>query len=272
MHTCQHERNVICYLYRYILWREVDEKVLENLILGGGNGLKPSSSACFEQYSNVKLGARKGAFTLAEVLITLGIIGVVAALTLPSLIQKYQDQVLENQLKKTYSTLSQGIQKAMADDGVSNFGDTELYQSCMYPEEKSDACIQMVKKYFNVVAVKTTQREYYKNVIQTKYGGYINGVDWTEGREVLGYYRDKSNRWTIPIGEGILLTYVLADGSEFKLIFYSDGDARFYVDTNGEKGPNTEDLDVFLLSVDGDARFQNYYLKAIQKNNWKFPW
>lgn len=35
---------------------------------------------------------RKG-FTLAEVLITLGIIGIVAALTLPSLIQKYQEKV-----------------------------------------------------------------------------------------------------------------------------------------------------------------------------------
>ena len=223
------------------------------------------SKQCF----GTKSGARKGAFTLAEVLITLGIIGVVAALTLPSLIQKYQDQVLENQLKKMYSTLSQGIQKAMADDGVSNFSDTELFQACTYPKSRTNACVQMVKKYFNVVAVKTTQREYYKNVIQTKYGGYINGVDWTEGREVLGYYRDKSNRWTIPIGEGILLTYVLADGSEFKLRFYSDGDARFYVDTNGEKGPNTEDLDVFFLSQD-DSGLSG--LESIQKNNWKFPW
>lgn len=77
------------------------------------------SKQCF----GTKSGARKGAFTLAEVLITLGIIGVVAALTLPSLIQKYQEQVLENQLKKMYSTISQGIQKAMAfiDSVIQNF-------------------------------------------------------------------------------------------------------------------------------------------------------
>ena len=40
-------------------------------------------------------------FTLAEVLITLGIIGVVAAITLPALIQKQQEKILVNQLKKS---------------------------------------------------------------------------------------------------------------------------------------------------------------------------
>lgn len=269
MHTCQHERNVICYLYRYILWREVDEKVFENLILGGGNSLKPSSSACFEQYSNVKLGARKGAFTLAEVLITLGIIGVVAALTLPSLIQKYQDQVLENQLKKMYSTISQGVQKAMADDGVSNFGDTEWFQACMSPEGGSNACVQMVKKYFNVVAVKTDRKEYYDNVIQVKY---------MDGRRV--YSRDKSKRWppSVPFGGYIdSPIYVLVDGSEFRFEASKFNFARFSIDTNGEKGPNTSGLDVFQLTTHenegGKLAGERWGLfEAIQKNNWKFPW
>ena len=52
-------------------------------------------------------GKNKWAFTLAEVLITLGIIGVVAAMTLPTLIQKYQEKVTVNKLKKMYSVLSQ---------------------------------------------------------------------------------------------------------------------------------------------------------------------
>ena len=68
-------------------------------------------------------------FTLAEVLITLGIIGVVAALTLPSLIQNYQKQVWVQQLKKTVSVFENGFKKAMADDGVDKLQDTELWQS-----------------------------------------------------------------------------------------------------------------------------------------------
>lgn len=62
----------------------------------------------------------KKAFTLAEVLITLGVIGVVAAITLPTLIQQYNKVVWVNQLKKSVSMLEQGFQKAMADDGVTS--------------------------------------------------------------------------------------------------------------------------------------------------------
>lgn len=47
------------------------------------------------------------AFTLAEVLITLGIIGVIAAITIPTLINNYQKQALFNQFKKAYANLNQ---------------------------------------------------------------------------------------------------------------------------------------------------------------------
>lgn len=48
--------------------------------------------------------------TMAEVLITLGIIGIVAAMTLPSLVGKYQKVQTVNQLKKAYSVLAQAIE------------------------------------------------------------------------------------------------------------------------------------------------------------------
>src|SRR5574344_867001 len=56
---------------------------------------------------------RKNAFTLAEVLITLGIIGVVAALTLPSLIGNYQEHATVTKLKKVYSVLENAYEKAV---------------------------------------------------------------------------------------------------------------------------------------------------------------
>ncbi len=46
-------------------------------------------------------------FTLAEALITLGIIGVVAAMTVPVLISNTNGAKYRSQLKKTYSTLNQ---------------------------------------------------------------------------------------------------------------------------------------------------------------------
>ena len=53
------------------------------------------------------------AFTLAEVLITLGIIGVVSALTIPNIIGNYQKTVTINQLKVAYSVLSNAIEQAI---------------------------------------------------------------------------------------------------------------------------------------------------------------
>ena len=61
---------------------------------------------------------RRAAFTLAEVLITLGVIGVVAALTLPTLIQNYQKHVAVNRLKVVYNIMSNVIRRAEADFGI----------------------------------------------------------------------------------------------------------------------------------------------------------
>jgi len=59
----------------------------------------------------------KNGFTLAEVLITLVIIGIVAALTIPVAISKYKKTEVETRLKKSYSTLSNAVKRATADHG-----------------------------------------------------------------------------------------------------------------------------------------------------------
>lgn len=59
----------------------------------------------------------KRAFTLAEVLITLGVIGVVAAITMPVLIQNHRKTVVETRLKKFYSTMNQAVRMSEIDNG-----------------------------------------------------------------------------------------------------------------------------------------------------------
>lgn len=59
----------------------------------------------------------KKAFTLAEVLITLGIIGVVAALTMPMLIGHFEKTTTATKLKKFYSVMAQATDKAMSENG-----------------------------------------------------------------------------------------------------------------------------------------------------------
>ncbi len=62
----------------------------------------------------------KKGFTLAEVLITLGIIGVVAALTMPTVLSNYRKSQVVNSLKKNYSLFSQAVQMAESKHGFTN--------------------------------------------------------------------------------------------------------------------------------------------------------
>ena len=63
------------------------------------------------------------AFTLAEVLITLGIIGIVVALTIPNLVQGYRKRVVETRLKEFYTITQQAFKMAEAENGdIQNWG------------------------------------------------------------------------------------------------------------------------------------------------------
>ncbi len=68
-------------------------------------------------YSDMKYHLKKSGFTLAEVLITLGIIGVVAALTMPTIIANYQKEKLISNLKRTYSILGQALVQSQYENG-----------------------------------------------------------------------------------------------------------------------------------------------------------
>ncbi len=63
------------------------------------------------------LNNRRLAFTLAEVLITLGVIGIVAAMTLPAVINNSRNKQLEAGLKRSYSLISQALDMYQAETG-----------------------------------------------------------------------------------------------------------------------------------------------------------
>lgn len=60
-------------------------------------------------------------FTLAEVSITLGIIGIVAAMTLPALIQNHRKQIVESRLSKFYSIMNQAVLLSEVDNGPKKY-------------------------------------------------------------------------------------------------------------------------------------------------------
>ena len=76
------------------------------------DSLYPTDESCHpelvsgSEFKSSKKSKKLVAFTLAEVLITLAIVGVVAAITVPTLVANYQQKALNNQFKKSYAFIN----------------------------------------------------------------------------------------------------------------------------------------------------------------------
>lgn len=95
----------------------------------------------------------KKGFTLAEVLITLGIIGVVAALTIPSVISNYRKQVVVERLKKFYTVMNQAVLQA-----TEEYGDWQQWDV----SEENSLIENYLKKYLKLIKTeRKDNRTYY---------------------------------------------------------------------------------------------------------------
>ena len=102
---------------------------------------------------------KKAAFTLAEVLITLGIIGIVAAMTLPTLLSNVQDKILESESKKAANIVANGYKLMMARDEIFNIKDMPMWQC------QDLACISgFHREIFNISNDNQAVLENLKNV------------------------------------------------------------------------------------------------------------
>lgn len=95
---------------------------------------------------------KEKAFTLAEVLITIAIIGIVAAVTIPTVINKYKTAVASTRLKKFYSLMSQAIELSKLDNGdVANWtkeaNDLKDEDGEYDYEANSEACYKFFMTY-----------------------------------------------------------------------------------------------------------------------------
>ncbi len=179
-------------------------------------------------FSTLKAG--KLAFTLAETLITLGVIGVVAALTLPALISKYQDLGFKSAYKKAYSEFSQSFQEPIFN--------SELSRSGKFDESATEHELQILKSKLKVLKdcnVKGEIAECWKLGEDTVCSGSCSGggPDTPLGTNgVPGQNREKC----------------FIDVSGRSWCTFNNDENIFFVDTNGLKNPNRFGKDRFLFT------------------------
>ncbi len=181
----------------------------------------------FNKTKHITFNNYKG-FTLAETLITLVVIGVVAALTVPTLIVKHQKEETITRLKKVYSEMSQITNKAIADYGPIETWEVEDGKTKEFAEKYMIPYLRVAKicDYndtgdcaFETSLLKTPNDKF---TISTHYRFILD-----DGTKIAM----KVQNTTVPDGEG----------SRPRI------GASVLIDINGAKGPNTYGKDVFYF-------------------------
>ena len=187
----------------------------------------------------------KQGFTLAEVLITLGIIGVVAAMTLPSLINNYKAKVLENQFKKSNSVLQQALKNSVFEMGYGDVSELTI----PYGQVTSENFASLKEEVDRLNEVWINQ------FVGAKKLDYISTYQQFNAKKldcysIVGKSQNGIGCFFYAGGDG---SYILPDGMLVsKLTAYNNGATlpgciTFSFDTNGPyKGPNRWGHDIFI--------------------------
>lgn len=230
-------RSKVCYRGKSsIQWRKGNRTSIGDM---NQNSFIDKVYSLFTSHFSLK----KAAFTLAEVLITLGIIGVVAAMTMPSLIQNYQEKATVTKLKKCYSLVSQAYVSILNDEGGSDTlqagDDLEMMEKFGKYLKYQKTCGRNKGCFPNVT---------YKSVTGN---GYSKWEDDTTDR----------SRAILTDGTLIMFNKSAMRGGEGNYLY-----AQIYVDINGFKGPNQLGRDFFYFYINPE-KIVPAGAKALEEKN-----
>ena len=189
----------------------------------------------------------KKGFTLAEVLITLGVIGVVAALTLPNLLQNHQKKVFVTQLQRAVNLISNSATQLVSDENAPSLDDTYLVA---VNNDYKNAQGKFMNKYFKVARDCGTDNRaaclgeiYYSldRTATTNLANVLNDSGWAGP-----YYCV-----TVNTGATICMTTMSKD--------WEHNFSQVVLDVNGPAGPNTSGRDLFDFYLYSDGKIANSY-------------
>lgn len=174
----------------------------------------------------------KKAFTLAEILITMSILGVVAFLTIPTLGSEVNEKETISKVKKMFNTLSTAIMQASVENGDIIKWDYSETQS----SDSAKEFASYIKPYLKIVKdCGTDSQECYTN----------EGISYLNGN-ISSNVNTNDIYYKMILSDGSLLFFKTLDGKcEVYSPSISNVCAVFYYDVNGKKKPNTIGKDIF---------------------------
>lgn len=185
-------------------------------------------------------------FTLAEVLITLAIIGIVAAMTIPSIVQQTQKQEYVSSMKKAYSVLSQATNMVISEMG----GTPDTWGLRNGATDTNRIMSYYIPHLLNIKTCKTSDTScYYPDLLLN-----INGKTSQFYSSYGENFGDDTFKWTL--ADGTYLTFNEWSTTQENIIAmfgvdigYNNGSSQgaFIIDVNGRKKPNQFGRDVFIF-------------------------
>ncbi len=162
----------------------------------------------------------KKGFTLAEVLVTLGILGIVSAMTMPTLVSSHQKKIYSTQLHKVYTETLQALTMVMDEKNALSLTEAGL--------TSTGALNDFIKEHFNVVQTCTDKLAPCFGDSYTLLNGNTYNID--------GH---------------ISTSHALASGAAVRPLYSRQGEKvfNFLVDVNGAKRPNRLGRDTFYMAV-----------------------
>lgn len=176
----------------------------------------------------------KRGFTLAEVLITLTIVGVVAALTIPSLIQQSDEAQIRTSTKKAYSTLSNALSRM-----------TQENSGLIWDQTTADDSMAMRDEFIKYLSYSKTDS--LNSYFATSYKNYKRAGTLTPAIYAFAGLGDGTGIRFAVTGNQKTCTGSVADYNNTTGLTTICGE--LLVDSNGKKGPNTIGLDLLMFFV-----------------------
>lgn len=180
------------------------------------------------------------AFTLSEIMITVGIIGVISALTVPTLVKNYQREAQTVQFRKNVSEFENAVDMFITEEGKTSFRATSVFTDAnnglstfMQSKFKSKGCGNSTKCFAdeNYISIDGSHNEKFE----------------CDGE-----------------------AYLLANSAAV-CVKLEDDYLRVFIDTNGAQGPNIGGRDMFRFYIDDTGKLieQHYVNEFCTQHNSK---